>query len=89
MIQTERYNRGGIGHWYWDYRDREVMKLIPPGSVLDVGCGEMITTRRIPGAVGMDLDRGDVHGSVYAIPYHDDTFDCVTLGRPSRRSGGS
>ena len=78
MSQTERYNRGGIGRWYWDYRDREALRYVR-GKVLDVGCGEMITTRKIPGAVGMDLDQGDVRGSVYAIPYHDDTFDCVTL----------
>jgi len=77
MSQIERYNRGGVGRWYWDYRDREVMRYVR-GKVLDVGCGEMITTRKM-GAVGMDLDQGDVHGSVYAIPYHDDTFDCVTL----------
>lgn len=79
MSQIERYNQGGIGRWYWDYRDREVLKLIPQGEVLDVGCGEMITTRKIPGAIGMDLDRGDVKGSVYNLPFEDCSFNCVLL----------
>lgn len=79
MNQRDAYNRGGVGRWYWDYRDRAVLELISPGRVLDVGCGEMITTRKIPGAIGMDLDRGDVRGSVYAIPYPGGSFDCVTF----------
>ena len=78
MTQADRYNRGGIGRWYWDYRDRQVIKLIPPGTVLDVGCGEMITTRKIPGAIGMDLDQ-DVRGSAHSIPFPENTFTTVTL----------
>ena len=78
-MQRELYNNGGITRWYWDYRDRQVLKLVPPGRILDVGCGEMITTRKIPGAVGMDLDQGDVKGSVYKIPFLDQTFDTVLL----------
>jgi ubiquinone/menaquinone biosynthesis C-methylase UbiE len=77
-LQTDLYNNGGITRWYWDYRDRQVLKLIPKGKVLDVGCGEGITTRKM-GAIGMDLDQGDVKGSVYKIPFPDDTFDAVTL----------
>ena len=83
MSQRERYERGGIGRWYWDYRDRAVLEFVDYGSgqskgrVLDVGCGEMITTRRIPGAVGMDLDQGDARGSVYALPFKDESFDTV------------
>jgi 2-polyprenyl-3-methyl-5-hydroxy-6-metoxy-1,4-benzoquinol methylase len=79
MSQRERYEQGGIGRWFWDYRDREVMKHVPSGKILDVGCGEMITTRKIPGAIGMDLDQGDVRGSAYDIPFPDATFDAVTL----------
>lgn len=78
MTQRERYNRGGIGRWYWDYRDRAVMKYVPEGKILDVGCGEGITTAKI-GATGMDLDMGEVRGSAYDIPYPNETFDCVTL----------
>ena len=77
-MQRELYNNGGITRWYWDYRDRQVLKLIPKGKVLDVGCGEGITTRKM-GAIGMDLDQGDVRGSVYSIPFPDETFDAVTL----------
>ncbi len=79
MGQIERYNQGGIGRWYWDYRDRQVIRMIPPGKVLDVGCGDMITTRKIPGAVGLDLNKGDVKGSAYNLPFESNTFDCVTL----------
>jgi SAM-dependent methyltransferase len=78
MSQLERYNRGGIGRWYWDYRDREVMKHLGGGPILDVGCGDMITTDKI-GAIGMDLDRGDVRGSVYDIPWSTPWFGTVLL----------
>lgn len=54
------------------------MALMGDGPVLDVGCGEMITTRKA-GAIGMDLDRGDVHGSVYALPFKQETFGTVLL----------
>jgi len=79
MSQIERYNRGGIGRWYWDYRDHAVMMLMDHGPVLDIGCGEMITTRKIPGAIGMDLDQGDVRGSAYNIPFPDESFRTVLL----------
>lgn len=75
MSQLERYEKGGIGRWYWDYRDRQVMKYIR-GQILDVGCGERITTRKM-GAFGIDTTDGT--GSVYSIPFPDDYFDCVTL----------
>jgi SAM-dependent methyltransferase len=76
MSQLERYEQGGIGRWYWDFRDRAIMDLSPTGKILDVGCGEMITTRKI-GAIGMDVDNGDVRGSVYALPFKDESFDTV------------
>ena len=79
ISQRERYDRGGIGRWYWDYRDRTVMKLLGDGPILDAGCGEMITTRKIPGAIGMDLDQGDVRGSAYNIPFPSETFGTVLL----------
>jgi len=58
------------------------------GPVLDVGCGEGITTekmrtgRRIydfqrPLCIGMDLDNGDVRGSVYDLPFRSGTFGTV------------
>ena len=79
MSQHERYEKGGLGRWYWDYRDRAALSFIGEGPMLDVGCGEMITTRKIPGAFGIDLDRGDVRGSVYDLPFKTDTFGTVLL----------
>jgi SAM-dependent methyltransferase len=78
MSQLERYEQGGIGRWYWDYRDRAIMDLSPTGKILDVGCGEMITTRKT-GAIGMDVDNGDVRGSVYALPFKDESFGTVVF----------
>jgi len=77
MSQRERYEQGGIGRWYWDFRDRAMLSMIPEGKTLDAGCGEMITTRKIPGCIGMDMDNGDVRGSVYDLPFKPETFDNV------------
>jgi SAM-dependent methyltransferase len=74
--QRERYAKGGIGRWYWDHRDRAVMPWIGDGPILDVGCGEGITTEKA-GAIGMDLDQGDVRGSVYDLPFKSGTFGTV------------
>jgi SAM-dependent methyltransferase len=78
MNQLERYERGGIGRWYWDYRDRAALSFVGDGPVLDVGCGDGITTKKA-GAIGLDLDRGDVRGSVYSLPFRSDTFGTVLL----------
>jgi SAM-dependent methyltransferase len=78
MSQLERYKRGGIGRWYWDYRDRAALSFMGDGPVLDVGCGDGITTKKA-GAIGMDLDRGDVKGSVYSLPFRTGTFGTVLL----------
>ncbi len=76
MSQRERYEQGGPGRWYWDFRDKALMSFIGKGPVLDAGCGEMITTRKIR-AIGMDLDNGDIRGSVYALPFKDESFGTV------------
>lgn len=78
MNQCDRYNQGGIGRWYWDYRDRAVFKHLGGGPILDAGCGDGITAAKIC-AVGMDLDRGDVRGSVYDIPWSTPFFGTVLL----------
>ena len=78
MSQRERYEKGGIGRWYWDYRDRAALSFLGDGPVLDVGCGDGITTKKA-GAIGMDLDRGDVKGSVYDLPFKSGTFGTVLL----------
>jgi SAM-dependent methyltransferase len=79
MSQRERYEQGGIGRRYWDFRDGTILKMLGDGPVLDAGCGEMITTRKIPGAIGMDLQSGDVRGSVYNIPFRAETFGSVVF----------
>jgi len=78
MSQRERYEKGGIGRWYWDFRDQAVMALLGEGPVLDVGCGEGITTKKA-GAIGLDLDRGDVKGSVYDLPFKEGALGTVLL----------
>jgi len=78
MSQRERYEKGGIGRWYWDFRDRIALWFMGDGPVLDVGCGEGITTEKA-GAIGIDLDQGDVRGSVYALPFKQGIFGTVLL----------
>ena len=78
MSQHERYEKGGIGRWYWDYRDRAALSFMGDDPVLDVGCGDGITTKKA-GAIGMDLDRGDVKGSVYSLPFKSGSFGTVLL----------
>ena len=78
MTQRERYEKGGIGRWYWDHRDRAVLSFMGKGPVLDVGCGDGITTKKA-GAIGMDMDQGNVRGSVYDLPFKAGTFGTVLL----------
>jgi ubiquinone/menaquinone biosynthesis C-methylase UbiE len=48
LEQREKYAKGGMGRWYWDYRDRKVMAQIGDAqTILDVGCGEGITLERL------------------------------------------
>ena len=45
LIQREQYAKGGLGRWYWDFRDRIIFNFIGPEDqdILDLGCGEGIT----------------------------------------------
>ena len=47
--QREIYKNGGIGRWYWDFRDKTVFSLIKEGqkNILDVGCGEGVTLEKL------------------------------------------
>jgi len=48
LHQREQYAKGGIGRWYWNYRDRRTLSRIGEGkSILDLGCGEGITLEKI------------------------------------------
>jgi len=49
LIQREQYAKGGIGRWYWDFRDRIIFNFIGSDDqdILDLGCGEGITLERL------------------------------------------
>lgn len=67
LRQREQYAKGGIGRWYWDYRDRQALRYIQrEKNILDLGCGEGITLERLiqayPGRMvqGVDSDPENV-----------------------------
>ena len=78
MGQIERYNQGGIGRRYWDYRDRAVMRHLGERPIIDVGCGEMITTKKM-GVWGVDVEGPGLPGSAYDIPFPSEYAGTVTL----------
>lgn len=49
LSQRAQYRKGGIGRWYWDFRDNIILESIPKeaGVILDAGCGEGITLEKI------------------------------------------
>ncbi len=47
LYQWEQYKKGGIGRWYWDFRDETIIRDIKGDVVLDIGCGEGITLEKI------------------------------------------
>ena len=48
LRQREQYAKGGIGRWYWDFRDRQTFSYITAEEIiLDVGCGEGITLEKL------------------------------------------
>jgi len=48
ISQRGQYKKGGLGRWYWDYRDKKVISCIEDEySILDIGCGEGITLEKI------------------------------------------
>ncbi len=61
LLQREQYAKGGIGRWYWDYRDRRSLSYIrEEKDILDLGCGEGITLgkilRQFPGRNVLGID---------------------------------
>jgi 2-polyprenyl-3-methyl-5-hydroxy-6-metoxy-1,4-benzoquinol methylase len=49
ISQRVQYQKGGIGRWNWDHRDRMIFSLIDPAhhSIVDIGCGEGITLEKL------------------------------------------
>jgi SAM-dependent methyltransferase len=61
---------------------RKALASLPPGRLLDIGCGVMPFKCRGNGLewVGMDVEGNpgaDVHGSALALPFADGSFDYV------------
>ena len=49
LSQRDQYQKGGIGRWYWDWRDRKIFDFIEKKhqDILDVGCGEGLTLEKL------------------------------------------
>jgi ubiquinone/menaquinone biosynthesis C-methylase UbiE len=48
IYQRFQYQKGGIGRWYWDYRDRQILKFIADRTkIVDIGCGEGILVEKL------------------------------------------
>lgn len=61
LLQRDQYGKGGVGRWYWDYRDWRTLSYIRDEKIiLDIGCGEGITLenllRKFPGRTIMGID---------------------------------
>jgi ubiquinone/menaquinone biosynthesis C-methylase UbiE len=62
LSQQQQYAKGGLGRWYWDWRDRATLAYIEPSDrrIVDLGCGEGITLQRLvtqfPGREIMGID---------------------------------
>lgn len=50
IYQREQYKKGGIGRWYWDYRDEQIFRFIEnEKTIVDIGCGEGILIEKMLG----------------------------------------
>ena len=48
ILQRKQYQKGGLGRWYWDYRDKKVISCVKDEYyILDIGCGEGITLEKL------------------------------------------
>ncbi len=48
LRQREQYAKGGVGKWYWGFRDRRTFSHISEEQIIvDVGCGEGITLEKL------------------------------------------
>lgn len=75
---------------YWQRRRHRIITFWVRGSsrILDVGCGSSLIIQSLNNAIGMDLGMGKmrflrgrgiplVRGSAFALPFKDESFDCV------------
>jgi len=75
---------------YWQRRRHRIATSWARGAerVLDIGCGSSVIIQSLNNAVGMDVSMGKlrflrrrgielVRGSAFALPFVDETFDCV------------
>ena len=49
LYQRDQYQKGGIGRWYWDWRDKKIFDYIEKShrNILDIGCGEGVTLGKL------------------------------------------
>lgn len=79
LIQRDQYAKGGLGRWYWDFRDKIILDFIrsEDQDILDLGCGEGITLERlIKHFPGRNIQGIDILPENVAI--------CETLQLPAR-----
>jgi glycosyltransferase involved in cell wall biosynthesis len=75
---------------YWQRRRHRITTFWVRGSnrILDVGCGSSMIIQSLNNAIGMDLSMGKMRflrrfgipllrGSTFALPFKDESFDCV------------
>jgi dolichol-phosphate mannosyltransferase len=75
---------------YWQRRRHRITTFWVRGSsrVLDIGCGSSMIIQSLNNAVGMDVSMGKMRflrrlgipllrGSAFALPFKDESFDCV------------
>jgi dolichol-phosphate mannosyltransferase len=75
---------------YWHHRRHHITVSWARGAhrVLDAGCGSSVIVQSLNNAVGMDFSFAKlrflrrygiplVHGSAFALPFKDQSFDCV------------
>jgi len=75
---------------YWQRRRHRITTFWARGAthVLDAGCGSSLIIQSLNNAVGMDMSMGKLRflrrhgipllrGSVFALPFRDNCFDCV------------
>jgi 2-polyprenyl-3-methyl-5-hydroxy-6-metoxy-1,4-benzoquinol methylase len=49
LYQRDQYAKGGLGRWYWDYRDAVALSCLTANDarIVDIGCGEGLTLAKL------------------------------------------